>query len=86
MEKIKKFKNDAGKEVRIKCVKSEKYRYVYFISGYKGFSKPWMACKEQNKITWQQACNTELEAAKAVDLFLIKKGKKPLNNTIKKHD
>ena len=39
----------------------------------------WVARVQLNKVVFETTCENELEAAKQVDLFLMRQGKDPVN-------
>tara|TARA_R110001606_G_scaffold38401_1_gene107634 strand:- start:2738 stop:2974 length:237 start_codon:yes stop_codon:yes gene_type:complete len=66
---------DIGKD---KTYKSE-YKYVYRYVSRKDGSVMWQGQFYHNQTKSGKFYETEKEAAKAVDLFLIGKGKEPIN-------
>lgn len=55
-------------------------------SGYRNVSykrvfgnMKWVARVQLNKVVFETTCESELEAAKQVDLFLMRQGKDPIN-------
>lgn len=67
-------------------VKSKKYKHVYFNKGgNRKFKNPsWYAVVTRGAMRWSYVATDELDAAKAVDMFLIGKGEAPVNVLVKK--
>jgi hypothetical protein len=69
-------------------VKSTKYKHVYFNKGgNRKFKNPtWYAVVTRGAMRWSYVATDELDAAKAVDKFLIGKGEAPINNILVKRE